>query len=72
MYDIALALGACGGMITRAGGGGFLLLYCREDDWDQLTLAMEELGLRRMNFRFDTRGAAITEVHSGVAGSWAS
>ena len=31
MYDRARGAGAIGGKITGAGGGGFLLLYCRPD-----------------------------------------
>src|SRR5207244_29094 len=31
MYERARAAGALGGKITGAGGGGFLLLYCRPE-----------------------------------------
>ncbi|HVC35660.1 MAG TPA: hypothetical protein VNL16_19300, partial [Chloroflexota bacterium] len=62
LYDLALARGATGGKITGAGGGGFLLLYCHEAQQRGLTEAMEQRGLRRMDFRFERRGVASTTV----------
>ena len=58
-YSLALQHGATGGKITGAGGGGFLLLYCREQAQEVVTRVLEERGLRRMNFRFDQQGAAV-------------
>jgi D-glycero-alpha-D-manno-heptose-7-phosphate kinase len=62
IYATARANGALGGKITGAGGGGFLLLYCPEPAQEQLTRAMEELGLRRMDFHFERQGVAVAEV----------
>ncbi len=58
-YSLALQHGASAGKITGAGGGGFLLLYCHEDAQDAVTRALEERGLKRMNFHFDQQGATV-------------
>lgn len=58
-YSLALHHGAAAGKITGAGGGGFLLLYCREQAQEAVTRVLEERGLKRMNFRFDQQGAAV-------------
>jgi D-glycero-alpha-D-manno-heptose-7-phosphate kinase len=58
-YALALERGASGGKITGAGGGGFLLLYCHERAQEAVTTALEEQGLKRMNFRFDQQGAQV-------------
>ncbi len=59
VYELARSKGAQGGKITGAGGGGFLMLYCDEVYQDAVTEALEEIGLRRMGFAFDTQGAQI-------------
>jgi len=58
-YDLARANGALGGKITGAGGGGFLMLYCPQATVPRVTAALEEQGLRRMNFAIDFDGAKI-------------
>jgi D-glycero-alpha-D-manno-heptose-7-phosphate kinase len=58
-YRLALHKGASAGKITGAGGGGFLLLYCHEDAQDRVTRALEERGLKRMDFHFDSQGATV-------------
>ncbi|MBO0795780.1 MAG: hypothetical protein J2P36_33225, partial [Ktedonobacteraceae bacterium] len=58
-YELALSCGAEGGKITGAGGGGFLMLYCREEKQESVTRALEERGLKRMNFHFDQQGATV-------------
>ena len=62
LYEAARAQGALGGKIAGAGGGGFLLLYCREPQQDGLTEALEERGLQRMDFCFEPQGVAIGAV----------
>jgi D-glycero-alpha-D-manno-heptose-7-phosphate kinase len=59
LYELARAKGVIGGKITGAGGGGFLLLYCREAYQEAVTEALEGIGLRRIGFVFDTAGAQI-------------
>jgi D-glycero-alpha-D-manno-heptose-7-phosphate kinase len=58
-YATALEHGAMGGKITGAGGGGFLMLYCAESAQEEVTHALEAVGLVRMDFRFDHGGAVI-------------
>ncbi|GHO82113.1 GHMP family kinase ATP-binding protein [Dictyobacter formicarum] len=58
-YSLARQYGAQGGKITGAGGGGFLLLYCREAAQNAVTRILEERGLKRMNFHFDCQGATV-------------
>lgn len=62
LYEAALANGALGGKITGAGGGGFLLLYCHQSHQERVTRAMEDLGLRRMAFHFDTQGLSFATL----------
>jgi D-glycero-alpha-D-manno-heptose-7-phosphate kinase len=58
-YTLALEHGASAGKITGAGGGGFLMIYCHEQAQDAVTRALEDRGLKRMNFRFDHSGATV-------------
>jgi D-glycero-alpha-D-manno-heptose-7-phosphate kinase len=58
-YEQALQSGAEGGKITGAGGGGFLLLYCRPERQQAVTRALENRGLKRIAFHFETSGVRI-------------
>jgi len=58
-YETARAAGAWGGKITGAGGGGFLLLCCPPERQGAVSMAMQDLGLHRMVFRFDRKGASV-------------
>jgi D-glycero-alpha-D-manno-heptose-7-phosphate kinase len=58
-YETARAHGAIGGKITGAGGGGFLMLYCCRGAGPRVTKALEQMGLRRMDFSVDFDGARI-------------
>jgi D-glycero-alpha-D-manno-heptose-7-phosphate kinase len=58
-YETARAKGALGGKITGAGGGGFLMLYCPPGTAPRVTAALEEQGLKRMDFAIDFDGAKI-------------
>jgi D-glycero-alpha-D-manno-heptose-7-phosphate kinase len=64
-YHAACQHGALGGKITGAGGGGFLMLYCREQYQDAVTSALSRLGLQRMDFRFEQTGAQVL-MNSGL------
>ena len=73
-YDLALANGAIGGKITGAGGGGFLMFYCEEEHQHRVTRALEEKGLKRMDFHFESGGACVL-VNSALRlppASWVS
>lgn len=64
-YSLALENGALGGKITGAGGGGFLMIYCEPPFQTQVTRVLEDKGLRRMNYRFETEGARVL-VNAGL------
>jgi D-glycero-alpha-D-manno-heptose-7-phosphate kinase len=61
-YEAARSRGAIGGKITGAGGGGFLLLYCPEPYQQAVMEILQGMGLRQMDFAFDTHGAQM--VHT--------
>ena len=69
-YNLALEHGAVAGKITGAGGGGFLLLYCHAESQDDVTRALEERGLKRMNFRFDHQGATVVLNVANFSPNW--
>ena len=58
-YETARAHGVIGGKIAGAGGGGFMMLYCHDGAQVAVTDALEALGLRRMDFRFEAGGARV-------------
>lgn len=56
-YDKALAAGAEGGKLLGAGGGGFLLLYCREERQARLRAALSDL--REFPVDFEPQGTRL-------------
>jgi D-glycero-alpha-D-manno-heptose-7-phosphate kinase len=56
-YEVALKNGALGGKLIGAGGGGFLMFYCRGENKPKLSQAMKKTGLKPLRFRFDFEGA---------------
>ncbi|MCJ7801939.1 MAG: galactokinase [Candidatus Marinimicrobia bacterium] len=58
IYETAKKNGALGGKITGAGGGGFFLFYCEENQ-DKLRKAMKDAGLKEMRFNFDYEGTKV-------------
>jgi D-glycero-alpha-D-manno-heptose-7-phosphate kinase len=59
LYGLARDAGARGGKITGAGGGGFLMLYCRPERQAAVRERLEGAGARAMHFRFDLHGATV-------------
>ncbi len=59
LYSTARNMGAKGGKLTGAGGGGFFMLFCEEGTQDAITDAMEADGLRRIKFNFENGGARV-------------
>lgn len=55
-YDEALKAGAEGGKLLGAGGGGFLLLYCKPELQDKVR---KKLNLKELSFKFDDEGSKI-------------
>jgi D-glycero-alpha-D-manno-heptose-7-phosphate kinase len=58
-YDAARAHGVLGGKLAGAGGGGFMMLYCRDGAQAAVTAALEARGLQRLDFRFEEGGARV-------------
>jgi D-glycero-alpha-D-manno-heptose-7-phosphate kinase len=56
LYEEAMSRGALGGKVTGAGGGGYMLLYCRYDSKHEVRAALAELGAEAVEFQFDHRG----------------
>lgn len=61
LYDLGLKNGAIGGKLMGAGGGGFMMFYCPNENGRarQLRDAMTSEGLKEMPFDFDTQGAKV-------------
>ena len=58
-YDIAMNNGALGGKIMGAGGGGFFLFCVENGKRKKIMAALENAGLRYMDFRFDFEGSKV-------------
>jgi D-glycero-alpha-D-manno-heptose-7-phosphate kinase len=58
-YDLARSNGALGGKIAGAGGGGFLMVYCKDDARDRVQSALTFAGLRCLDFSFESDGARV-------------
>ena len=58
-YEAGRKNGAVGGKIIGAGGGGFLMFYCKNSDKPRLSDAMRKVGLKPVRFHFDFEGAKI-------------
>ncbi len=71
-YELARHHGADAGKITGAGGGGFMLLYCKAEAQDTVTRVLEERGLKRMNFHFDQQGATVVLNMANFSPRWLS
>lgn len=56
LYSEAREAGALGGKVTGAGGGGYVLLYCRHDRKHRVAERMLELGATVDEFAFETSG----------------
>lgn len=57
-YETALRMGALGGKLMGAGGGGFLMFYC-DSSKSKFRKKMTELGLKEMRFRVDQKGSKV-------------
>lgn len=55
-YEEALAHGAIGGKITGAGGGGFMLFYCRPGERHRVAQRLGLMGLQETEFAFEPQG----------------
>jgi D-glycero-alpha-D-manno-heptose-7-phosphate kinase len=55
-YHEAMELGAVGGKVTGAGGGGFMLFYCRPGCLHRVADRLRQMGLEPTDFAFDHEG----------------
>lgn len=62
LYTEARAAGALGGKVTGAGGGGYVLLYCRYDRKHHVAARMIELGASVDEFAFEPNGLRTWRV----------
>jgi D-glycero-alpha-D-manno-heptose-7-phosphate kinase len=58
-YTTARGLGALGGKIAGAGGGGFLILYCKDGAAGKVRDAMVKEGLPCLDYGLETDGARV-------------
>jgi D-glycero-alpha-D-manno-heptose-7-phosphate kinase len=58
-YDVARKCGALGGKLIGAGGGGFLMFYCKNGEKLKVVEAIQKMGLKWERFHFDFDGAKI-------------
>jgi D-glycero-alpha-D-manno-heptose-7-phosphate kinase len=65
LYETAIEHGAIGGKVTGAGGGGYLLLYCRYDAKHKVREALAALGAEAVDFRFDNVGLVTWSHEDG-------
>lgn len=59
LYEIARENGCLGGKIMGAGGGGFFMFYCENNNKCRLRKVMSEKGLRELKYRFDFDGSKV-------------
>lgn len=62
MYEEARKAGALGGKITGAGGGGYILLYCRFEKKHKVAERLKEIGGTITDFAFDPYGLQTWRV----------
>ncbi len=62
LYSAARQMGAMGGKVTGAGGGGYMFFYCPFDRKHRIAEALERLGARIVPFNFDMSGLRTWEA----------
>jgi D-glycero-alpha-D-manno-heptose-7-phosphate kinase len=66
LYAAALKEGAIGGKITGAGGGGYMLLYCRFDRKPAIRERMAEMGVHMSEVSLEPLGLQTWRVNGTV------
>jgi len=61
LFGLARRAGALGGKICGAGGGGYLLLYCRAERQAEVRAALEAHGAQFADFAFRASGVEATK-----------
>lgn len=63
IHDLALENGCIGGKLVGAGGGGYFLFYCGNQEVKKRTVrVMQEIGLREIPFGIDYKGTRVKEI----------
>jgi D-glycero-alpha-D-manno-heptose-7-phosphate kinase len=62
LYETARQHGAIGGKITGAGGGGYMLFYCKYPRKYHLANVLEKMDAQVVTFNFDFGGSQTWEV----------
>jgi D-glycero-alpha-D-manno-heptose-7-phosphate kinase len=65
LYDLARQHGAIGGKVTGAGGGGYMLLYCRAGQKQEVAEQLREVGCTITDFNLEPQGLQTWRVSSG-------
>ena len=56
LFEVALNNGAYGGKACGAGGGGCLYFYCKDNTEHKVRKALEDAGVKILNFHFESNG----------------
>ena len=56
LYETAKANGATGGKISGAGGGGFMIFYCPDDNRSRVIESLKPFGGEAKRYEFTTKG----------------
>ncbi|HEX7976160.1 MAG TPA: hypothetical protein VF498_17255 [Anaerolineales bacterium] len=62
MYSEARRLGALGGKMSGAGGGGYMFIYCPFESQSAIAGRLESLGARQEHFSFERKGLQTWEA----------
>lgn len=62
VYDKAIEMGASGGKISGAGGGGFMFFYCPGVTKIKVAMGIETLGGNRQPFKFTQQGLVTWRI----------
>ena len=65
LYSVARKSGAIGGKLVGAGGGGYMLLFCKFDKKQAVAEKLQELGGQVVDFAFEANGLQTWEVSKG-------
>ena len=70
IYNQARRLGALGGKISGAGGGGYMFLYCPFESQTAINERLEKMGANRVDFSFEKNGLQTWETQLSTRFEW--
>jgi D-glycero-alpha-D-manno-heptose-7-phosphate kinase len=68
LYNEAKRLGALGGKISGAGGGGYMFLFCPEKSQSAISERLQTMGSERVSFNFELNGLQTWEMDYAFEG----